>query len=530
MTTVKISTTEYAALRAELSNATNDILALAAANHVLSDGLANSESEVRGLANATNDLRSRTEMTTEGASGYAHQVGMIEKAERKLKSVWWGSRLGQIVNLGFQLGNLADVVNVYSNEEEDMIEATNKLTKAQKYILKPLLETTLGAQIGAEMWETYRSSIVDAEGNIKLINYALLKTGSFLLTLLTIFGIVGFAIGVFSLASSGGASFLVEWTEGIPILGEAMKGLASLLSGGEGDFIQHLKGGLLLIAAAFLLLPAAFAPFIVAIIIGVALFKRFKKEGMDTGEAIQKALAWSLIAFAAVMKSGLVMTAFRWLATQILAALGTSLVIGAAILAAGLYLMWLGFKGDLDGWMNDAAVIVGAAMILIGMSILGQIAFLSSAIAAIPFVWIVALALVYYAWTRHGEAIKAYFFGLCDDLKDAWKDIWTFDDIDIKIPTMNVNFAKRASGGPVKSGRTYLVGERGPELFRPSASGNIVPNQDLGGGGTTNNISLTIDVGGVTDHTDKRALARQISDALNQEMRRLGGKPTRGRY
>lgn len=37
----------------------------------------------------------------------------------------------------------------------------------------------------------------------------------------------------------------------------------------------------------------------------------------------------------------------------------------------------------------------------------------------------------------------------------------------------------RADGGPVFSGRPYVVGERGPELFVPSTSGAIVPN---GGG------------------------------------------------
>lgn len=40
----------------------------------------------------------------------------------------------------------------------------------------------------------------------------------------------------------------------------------------------------------------------------------------------------------------------------------------------------------------------------------------------------------------------------------------------------------RAEGGPVSSGRSYLVGERGPELFTPSGSGKIVPNNELGGG------------------------------------------------
>lgn len=40
-------------------------------------------------------------------------------------------------------------------------------------------------------------------------------------------------------------------------------------------------------------------------------------------------------------------------------------------------------------------------------------------------------------------------------------------------------FGKRASGGPVMADRTYLVGEQGPELFTPGASGNITSNQDL---------------------------------------------------
>ena len=37
----------------------------------------------------------------------------------------------------------------------------------------------------------------------------------------------------------------------------------------------------------------------------------------------------------------------------------------------------------------------------------------------------------------------------------------------------------RAEGGPVSSSKTYLVGERGPELFTPSMSGHIIPNREL---------------------------------------------------
>jgi tape measure domain-containing protein len=42
----------------------------------------------------------------------------------------------------------------------------------------------------------------------------------------------------------------------------------------------------------------------------------------------------------------------------------------------------------------------------------------------------------------------------------------------------------RASGGPVMANHSYLVGEKGPELFTPKGAGNIVPNAALAGGGT----------------------------------------------
>ena len=43
-------------------------------------------------------------------------------------------------------------------------------------------------------------------------------------------------------------------------------------------------------------------------------------------------------------------------------------------------------------------------------------------------------------------------------------------------------FGERAMGGPVMKNRPYIVGEKGPELFVPGATGNIVPNDALGGG------------------------------------------------
>jgi hypothetical protein len=41
----------------------------------------------------------------------------------------------------------------------------------------------------------------------------------------------------------------------------------------------------------------------------------------------------------------------------------------------------------------------------------------------------------------------------------------------------------RSIGGPVAAGKPYMVGERGPELIVPTNSGNVIPNNQLSGGG-----------------------------------------------
>lgn len=50
----------------------------------------------------------------------------------------------------------------------------------------------------------------------------------------------------------------------------------------------------------------------------------------------------------------------------------------------------------------------------------------------------------------------------------------------IAAATLLKNFGgARAEGGPVSGNKTYLVGERGPELFVPNVAGTIVPNDQL---------------------------------------------------
>ena len=54
---------------------------------------------------------------------------------------------------------------------------------------------------------------------------------------------------------------------------------------------------------------------------------------------------------------------------------------------------------------------------------------------------------------------------------------------------------RNADGGPVAAGRTYLVGEQGPELFTPNQSGGIIPNSMLGGGGRNVTINVNTPIG-----------------------------------
>ena len=77
----------------------------------------------------------------------------------------------------------------------------------------------------------------------------------------------------------------------------------------------------------------------------------------------------------------------------------------------------------------------------------------------------------------------------------------------------NVFGGGRALGGPVNRGTSYVVGERGPELFVPTTSGKIIPNGGMGGGGAV--INLT-----VNGAIDTEGTARTIIDVLNRSFSR----------
>ncbi|QDX27379.1 tail tape measure protein [Sphingomonas suaedae] len=76
----------------------------------------------------------------------------------------------------------------------------------------------------------------------------------------------------------------------------------------------------------------------------------------------------------------------------------------------------------------------------------------------------------------------------------------------------------RATGGPVAPGRPYVVGERGPELFVPTASGRVeVP---MPGGGRDVRVAITIHAPGGGEaagalRQSSRQVARAVKAALS---------------
>jgi hypothetical protein len=83
-----------------------------------------------------------------------------------------------------------------------------------------------------------------------------------------------------------------------------------------------------------------------------------------------------------------------------------------------------------------------------------------------------------------------------------------------------------ANGGPAKAGRSYIVGEKGPELFTPGVSGMVTPNSQMGG---STNIVVNVDASGSNvegDEEEGRQLGIALSAAIESELikqKRPGG-------
>ena len=84
----------------------------------------------------------------------------------------------------------------------------------------------------------------------------------------------------------------------------------------------------------------------------------------------------------------------------------------------------------------------------------------------------------------------------------------------------------KAEGGPVKGGNSYIVGEKGPEMFTPGVSGTITPNHALGG---STNVVVNVDASGSNVEGDQQSaneFGEQIAAAVQAVIineKRVGG-------
>lgn len=144
------------------------------------------------------------------------------------------------------------------------------------------------------------------------------------------------------------------------------------------------------------------------------------------------------------------------------------------------------------------------------------------AVAAVAFkVLLTQLVLVIKATARLLELFSA----IIEKVKGVRESVNDFiGDAVAKIPGIE-KIGVRAAGGPVASGSPYIVGERGPELFVPKQSGDIVPNHALGGGSI--NLSVNVGVYAGTE-LEKRKLAetllqsmKDIASSKNQSLNQM---------
>ena len=86
----------------------------------------------------------------------------------------------------------------------------------------------------------------------------------------------------------------------------------------------------------------------------------------------------------------------------------------------------------------------------------------------------------------------------------------------------------KAIGGPVAGNSSYMVGERGPELFIPNSSGRIIPNADLraGGRGSSPAMNFTYNFASGVTRQDLASLLPELQRntiaAVNDQVRRGG--------
>ena len=122
------------------------------------------------------------------------------------------------------------------------------------------------------------------------------------------------------------------------------------------------------------------------------------------------------------------------------------------------------------------------------------------------------------------------FNGVWDGIKGVWEGISNYISDKVSWLTSKLSFWKssqstmsgsggleaRASGGSINAGQSYLVGEKGPEIFTSNRSGAIIPNNKLSSAGS--NIIINVTGNSLMNESD----ADRLGELLVRRIKTLG--------
>lgn len=151
-------------------------------------------------------------------------------------------------------------------------------------------------------------------------------------------------------------------------------------------------------------------------------------------------------------------------------------------------------------------------------------------LAALYFYWDEIVAFFTNAFTAVADWLKGLWQSIVNSIMSIWESVsGIFDSVmsffgsdsekTVSVVTQGEDGGiqgRRAAGGPVRAGYTYMVGEQGPEMFTPNTGGSITANSGFGG-----NKSFSLNIGEikvmVSDaNATKDAIVAKVKEALDE--------------
>ena len=553
-------------------------------------------------------------------NAYGKTAGVIEKQQGKLSAAFHKT---PVVQLAKQFKGIGKQMKIFgklvagntSLSEEEIKEQKKKATSLTKLTIA-MANATFFGNLMAEM----------TANNVALWRRLTMA----MMGIMSIFLLIGFAIAVVSVAFSGAETPLLDYTEGIPVLDEALMGLIMALTGeGEGG----VAGAINVVALAFVLATASavlfgltVATIVFPLTVSVGVFQLVKSETDSIEIAFAAAAATALIlAGAIVVVKAAFMGAFAKgvvvsISAMITGALGMAL-LATGLIVGGLAMLFAFATGEVKGWLGWVVGAIGAFLLGVGVAIV--IGFTWPIVAVVAVVAFLVAAIYRYrneiwdalVWLKDAVlsmlemfgALVVGFFGILwygflagvglilgtlvalgmavigiiifpfVFLIDFWKSMWAgfnkarksgwsgivtwLKSLPSTVVTIAINAAKKvfnavfgvynkfaafmtfdipswvpliggntfklpqvpmmAKGGIVNKPTLAMIGEDGPEAVIPLSQRNNPKGIGLGGN-SNGPITININASGITDRSDKRALAREIGEAIREEMNRAG--------